>query len=356
VSDFVTELRREVVGAHAAHRHSAARSRRRRRRPLLGGAVALAVAVAAIVIAFRSLPATEQVTGPHVVTVLRIGGNPVDGVLAAGSLWVTYYDRREVVRIDPVGREMIARVPLGAPAEDIAAGDGSVWARGLAGDEATRIWRIDPATNRVVAHFDSPFGEGLALTPGSVWAPRRDHVGTGSSLLRLSATTGRRVGQIPAAVGVGLTASGRQLWTVTTYGAVVRIDGARGRVEHRWPGLTPGLAGVGDDVGPIVADRRGAWVIGTAQSTIYRLEGARIVRTIEIPADSQPLLAHTGGALWIASQEDRRGDFHLSRIDPDRGDVTAVVEVGRHRPQALVPVAGGLWVVGGDGTAVLIDT
>jgi hypothetical protein len=36
--------------------------------------------------------------------------------------------------------------------------------------------------------------------------------------------------------------------------------------------------------------------------------------------------------------------------------VTAVVDVGRHRPQALVPVAGGLWVLGGDGTAVLIDT
>ena len=36
--------------------------------------------------------------------------------------------------------------------------------------------------------------------------------------------------------------------------------------------------------------------------------------------------------------------------------MTAVVDVGRHPPQALVPVRGGLWVVAGDGTAVLIET
>jgi hypothetical protein len=35
--------------------------------------------------------------------------------------------------------------------------------------------------------------------------------------------------------------------------------------------------------------------------------------------------------------------------------VTGVVDLGRHRPQELVPVPGGVWVVGGDGTAVLID-
>jgi hypothetical protein len=259
VSDFVTELRREVVGAHAAHRHSAARTRRRRRRPVLVGAVAVAAAIAVIVVAFRSLPATEQTTGPHVVTVLRIGGNPVDGVFAAGSLWVTYSDRRQVVRIDTASRKVIARIPLDAAPEDIATGDGSVWARGVAGDQVTRIWRVDPAANRVVAHFDTPFGEGLALTPGSVWAPRRD---PGSSVLRLSSATGRRVGQIPAAGGLGIAASGRQIWIVTTYGTVVHIDGSRGRVEHRWPNLTPGLAGVGDAIGPIVADRSGAWAVG----------------------------------------------------------------------------------------------
>ena len=32
------------------------------------------------------------------------------------------------------------------------------------------------------------------------------------------------------------------------------------------------------------------------------------------------------------------------------------MDLGAHRPQALVPVPGGLWAVCGDGTAVLIDT
>ena len=60
MSDFVTELRREVVGAHAAHRHSSARTRRRRWQPVLAGALALAVAAAAIVLAYRSLPAPSR--------------------------------------------------------------------------------------------------------------------------------------------------------------------------------------------------------------------------------------------------------------------------------------------------------
>ena len=88
MSDFVTELRREVVGAHAAHRQSAARTRRRRWRPILAGALALAACVAAIVVAYRALPAPEQTAEPHVVKLLHIGGVPNDAVLAAGSLWV----------------------------------------------------------------------------------------------------------------------------------------------------------------------------------------------------------------------------------------------------------------------------
>jgi hypothetical protein len=137
---------------------------------------------------------------------------------------------------------------------------------------------------------------------------------------------------------------------------VVRVNARSGRVEHVWPGLTPGLAVDRDDTGAIVADSGGAWIVGTQQSKIFRLEGGRIAGTLDIPANTKPLLAHTGGALWVASQDDARGHYQLSRIDPDRGGVTAVVDVGRHPPQALVPAPGGLWVVGGDGTAVLIDT
>ena len=36
--------------------------------------------------------------------------------------------------------------------------------------------------------------------------------------------------------------------------------------------------------------------------------------------------------------------------------MTATVELGAHYPRALVPAPGELWVISGDGTAVLIDT
>ena len=113
MSNFVTELRREVVGAHAAHRHSSpgpaaaagsrcwpARSRWRWRPPRSCSPTA-------------RCRAPEQTAEPHVVKVLRIGGVPNDAVLAAGSLWVSDFDGHQVIRIDPVHRKVIARIPLG---------------------------------------------------------------------------------------------------------------------------------------------------------------------------------------------------------------------------------------------------
>ena len=63
-----------------------------------------------------------------------------------------------------------------------------------------------------------------------------------------------------------------------------------------------------------------------------------------------------GGALWVASRDDERGHYQLSRIDPDRGGVTASSTSACTPRRHSCPVRGGLWVVAGDGTAVLIDT
>ena len=128
MSDFVTELRREVVGAHAAHRVSAVRTRRRRRRPILAGAVALAALLVAVVWTLRSLPPPQQTTKPRIVKVVHIGGDPMDGTFAAGSLWVADFGGDQVVRIDPVRRTVIARIPIGNAPENIAADSESVWA------------------------------------------------------------------------------------------------------------------------------------------------------------------------------------------------------------------------------------
>jgi DNA-binding beta-propeller fold protein YncE len=353
MSDFVTELRREVVTAHAHHRTAAARTTRRRRGPQLAWAIALAALLVAAVLIVRSVPQPDQSAEPRVVKVMRIGGEPTDGAFGDGSLWVTDYSGKQVVRIDPERREVVARIPLGEQADDIAADDESVWARGDLMHPRTRMWRIDPATNRVVTRADGGNRWLPEMADGNVWV-FLELVDT-PSLDRLS-RRGVAVARIPFYRGAGLAGHGRWLWALANDGTVLRIDARRARVVHRWPRLAPAgtnlVGDAGDDGEGIVADADGAWVIGTKHQQIFRLEGNRVVRVLRT-GPLQPILAYTNGALWVVANDDP-GKAAIDRIDPRTGRVTGTVVLGSHYPRALVPAPGGVWVVAGDGTVVLV--
>ena len=356
MSDFVTELRREVLTAHAQHHVSAARTRRRRRRPVLAGAVALAALCIAAVVLVRSMPQPEQTAEPRVVKVLLIGGNPADGIFAYRSLWVADYARSQVVRIDPSRRRVIARIPLRHSAEDLAVGEGSVWVRGETGDGVTGISRIDPAANRVAADFEARYGGGLAVAAGLLWSPRRND--PTHSLDQLSPATGRLVRETALQQVVGIAAAGGQVWTVGGSGMVARTDARTGEIKHRWPALVPGIAPYGDATEALVADRRGVWLADADAGRLLRLEGDKITRSLRIrepPAigDTTPILAAAGDDLWLVTRDDPRGSS-MDRLDADTGKVTATVDLGKHYPRALVPSRAGLWVVAGDGTVVLV--
>ncbi len=352
MSDFVTELRREVVGAHAAHRHHAARARRRRRRTSLARVAALAALALGIVVGVRSLHSPEQSAGPRVAKVVQLGGIPIDGVFADGSLWVADSARSQVVRMDPRGGRVIARISVGISPEEIASGPAGLWVRGTgARADVAVLARIDPRTNRVVQRADAGAGTAVAVGANALWVSRRFE--SVERIDRLDPRSGRITGRTAFPRTDGLAVGGPTLWAVGHGGTVARIDAASGRIERRWPQLAPSDAGA-DSSDAIVADSRGAWVLSTDESAIFRLEGDRVTRRLPVPGLSQPLLARTPGAFWVASGDEGRGLYLLSRIDPDRGGVTAVVDLGHHRPQGLVPVPGGLWVIGGDGTAVLI--
>ena len=355
MSDFITELRREVVGAHATHyRRSPRASRMRRWRPALTGAVALAALVVALVIVVRSIPQSEPSGEPRVVKVLRLGGIPVDGVLAAGALWVTDSTRAQVVRIDLRTRRVAARIRLTGNVDEIAAGDGGLWVRtyGMHGDD-TRLSRIDPHSNRVVAGFVAAPGSPLAVGGGAIWADRR--LVPPEGIERIDAARGTVTRRVAFRDIDGIAVANGVVWAIAHNGTVARIDAASGRIERRWSQLAASDA-TADSSKAIVADAAGAWVLSTEQAAIFRLEAERVTRKLEIDSSAQPILAATAGGLWIAAGDALRGQHRVVRIDPASGEETASVDVGAARPRALLPVAGGLWVVRGDGTAVLIDT
>ena len=90
-------------------------------------------------------------------------------------------------------------------------------------------------------------------------------------------------------------------------------------------------------------------MLSNEHDAIFRLEGKRVTRRLEIDTSAQATLTRTRGGLWFAAGDTLRGHHRLVRIDPASGKETASVYLGEHRPQALVPVAGGLWAVCGDG-------
>ena len=110
------------------------------------------------------------------------------------ALWVVSgCNGRLLVRIDPRTNQVVKQITLGAIAQDVALGFGSVWvtANGPFGNAAlSGLNRINPATSKVVAwtHLPTPqvleSGDtaplALAVGAGSIW------VGGGNKVLRLT--------------------------------------------------------------------------------------------------------------------------------------------------------------------------
>ena len=197
-------------------------------------------------------------------------------------------------------------------------------------------------------HITAGYTIGLAATPGRVWVARREDK---HSVDVFSSAGGRRIGRIPVEGVTGIAAAGGTVWVAGADGTVTRIGEQSGKIEHRWRQLVPSNIGWGSR--SIAADRSGAWIVDSGKGRLLRLEGDKVVRSLPI-GDTKPILARSNG-LWVVTSDEPQASA-VDRIDARTGKVTATVQLGTHYPRALVPVRGGLWVIAGDGTAVLIDT
>jgi DNA-binding beta-propeller fold protein YncE len=108
-----------------------------------------------------------------------------------GSVWVGDATSKDVYRVDPATNAVVATIP--APAGSKACGDLDADATGIwvaAGCDATTIWRIDPQTNTVSKTITLSGGTGqVASGLGSLWAVIKDW------LVRIDPATGTVVGR-----------------------------------------------------------------------------------------------------------------------------------------------------------------
>jgi hypothetical protein len=352
-----------VLDAHAAHRAGVRRQPvRSRLRPVRAalGAAAVAAVVAAVAVGVRWLAPPEPVE-PRVVATVRVGGTPVDGAVFAGSVYVADFGGGEVVAVDLRRRRVTSRIPVrGQPEFVSAAQDGGLWVRAHreAGGDLMRLLRIDANDGRTLVDVTVGPDGPMTVADGSVWAAVRAHSDDRppEGLYRIDADSGQTLGRLALMSVDHLAASGGLVWALTSTGTLAQIDAARGRVVRRWPQVVT-AAGVAAGAHGLTADAGGAWVLSTPESgdgEIVRVDSDGVGPRFAIAPSALPVLARAPDGLWFATADERSRRYRLSRLDAATGEITATVELAGHRPIALAVAGDSLWVIGGDGTLLVV--
>jgi outer membrane protein assembly factor BamB len=362
VTDFLAELRRELVDAHAAHarrgrRHRAWRGVRR----LLGlGRFAVAVTVTAsllaaiVVMLARDRPA-ERSQSPKVVATLEIDGLPVSAAHAGGSLWVADASGKRLVEIDARTRQVLARIPLAGAPTAVTASRDDIWIRsGRDGSDMTDATLLDASSGETLARAELGPGTPLATSGDAAWGEveATDDDEPQEGLYRVDANTSRRKALTGAAT---LDAAGKRLWALRTNGELVALDATTGRVLERHPGLLP-ISVQTPGSHALAADAQGVWALGrhaSGEAELVRVQDGEVIARHRI-ASALALLAADDDAVWVAT-DGAGGSYRLQRLDPRTGAPVAAVSLRGHRPIALEITATDVWAFGADGTATLVE-
>lgn len=153
---------------------------------------------------------------------LRIAPTPCELTYARGALWVT--TRAGVlVRVDPVSRRVVAKIPVGTDSNDVVAGAGSIW---VANYGSRTVSRVNPRSNRVGKTIELPGllggASGIAFAGGAVWVGQTQ----GQGVYRIDVRTNKAKLVKTGALGPAwLAGKGNILWISNIYdGTVMRLD------------------------------------------------------------------------------------------------------------------------------------
>jgi outer membrane protein assembly factor BamB len=273
---------------------------------------------------------------------------------AWGDVWANDYERETLVRLDGGNGRVLARLPLGRRVA-LAADRRSVWALRWGGRFWRRpngpLYRIDPATNRVVARIALRGPSGRPMIGFGVLADERGvWVWGPSRALRLEPSSGRvlrefgvgeRHGELTGAV---LHAGG--LLAATADGHLVRFDGLRGTREGaRQPALAAAqLQGAaGWRVYAAAAGTLLAVDASTGRLLWRRPLGFRVSSVLE-----------TGGILLAHGAAFHDPGDRVWALDPATGRVLASRTVPSFGTTSMTTVDGALWLATTAGEVIVV--
>lgn len=226
---------------------------------------------------------------------VAIPASPCELTYARGSLWVTTRSR-VLVRVDPLTRRVVARIPVGIESDDVTAAAGSIW---VANYRSATVTRVDPRTNKARRTLRIPIVRsggvsGIAAAGGYVWVGQTQ----GTAVFRIDPRTNRVKKVETKRLGPAwLAGSGSLLWVSNIYdGTVMRLDPVSGRVRTTVEtGATPvNLELLGDEV----------WVPNDVADTVLRID-ARSGEILEvIPTAAGPaVVGRVDDEAWVTMFE-----------------------------------------------------
>lgn len=342
---------------------------RQRRKRYLALAVLVCLAVGIVMTltnSDKSSPAS--IASPKPVGLRAAGAvnvsNPQALLANAGSLWVA--TPSSVVRLNLRSGSKLARteIPTNGVNAGLAFGAGSIW---LAPTGASRLLRIDPSNNRLVANIHlgvnhkgrlSSLGGGVAFAAGRIWVSRVSN-GPRGDVVSVNPTTNQQTAT-PITVESGpdtIVSAFGSLWVDNTsvvigtnapsqtYPAVSRIDPRTRRVTTESFSGTPatGFGSLWVETNPGSDD---AAIIRVNPTNGETLASINVPRVVGISAG--------GGRLWaIAYPRSRsaslfepiKGTAALWQIDPRTNHIVGrPVRLPLNEPISIVVSDRQLWI------------
>lgn len=241
---------------------------------------------------------------------IPIQGDPDWMALTDDAVWVAVSRMNHVVRLDAATSQIGAVVPIGEPCSGMAVGFGSLW---IPSCKDHTVGRVDAKTGAPQAVIDAGPADsegGICSGAGSVWI-----IGSKESdLLRIDPTSNRVVAHIHLPPGSfnPVFANGSIWVSSNSGGTLVRVNPHTNTVMSETSvGPSPRFLTVGAD---------SIWVLNQGDGTIARVDARTGKRTAVIAAGIPGFggeITFGDGAVWASVF-----DFPITRIDAKSNAVT----------------------------------
>jgi hypothetical protein len=237
-----------------------------------------------------------------------------------GKLWVTGNAPNDgpahVQQIDPASGAVIVDVTLpDSGPYALAVGDGTVWVRAQQGEASTALFKIDVATQKIVATLVGQKDGGLVVTPNAVW------MNDNSGLERVDPATAKVITTIPlVAAGpytsLGVVAGPLGIWTVNSYtGQLQHID-----TTHNTAGPPLQVTTGNESIEWLAEIDRSLWVEEYPNRLVQLDINGRKLRTLTLGAGERTFDPRTDGRyIWLGTER-----AHVFRVDATTGAVTTI--------------------------------